>query len=95
MTLKLITHVIFIKFQKLSPSQTGGIFVISGAFYALFNQVWAYLAEKMDNVHPLCFFGFLCSLFAFSVVGPLPFFPSEPLVEYFRIFTWTKNYIQS
>ncbi|XP_054157759.1 uncharacterized protein LOC128956102, partial [Oppia nitens] len=63
--------------QELSSVTTGGIFVISGALYALFNQVWAYFAEKMPNCHPLCLIGCTSSLIAFLIVGPMPFFPIE------------------
>ncbi|XP_054157780.1 MFS-type transporter SLC18B1-like [Oppia nitens] len=64
--------------QKLSSVTTGGIFVISGALYALFNQVWAYFADKMPtNCHPLCLIGCTSSLIAFLIVGPMPFFPIE------------------
>ncbi|XP_054157785.1 MFS-type transporter SLC18B1-like [Oppia nitens] len=72
-TLKLHLETI----QKLSSVTTGGIFVISGALYALFNQVWAYFADKMSNCHPLCLIGCTSSLIAFLIVGPMPFFPIE------------------
>ncbi|CAG2172969.1 unnamed protein product [Oppiella nova] len=64
-------------FADLSPTTMGGIFVISGALYAGFNQVWAYFAEKMSNCHPLCIIGCTSSLVAFSIVGPLPFFGGD------------------
>ncbi|CAG2117640.1 unnamed protein product, partial [Medioppia subpectinata] len=61
----------------LSPTTKGGIFVISGALYAGFNQVWAYFAEKMYNCHPLCIIGCISSFIAFIIVGPMPFFPMD------------------
>ncbi|XP_054158359.1 MFS-type transporter SLC18B1-like, partial [Oppia nitens] len=63
--------------QKLSPITIGAIFIISGVLLALFNQVWAYFADKMPNCHPLCLIGCISSLISMIIIGPMPFFPIQ------------------
>ncbi|CAG2109105.1 unnamed protein product [Medioppia subpectinata] len=64
--------------RHLSPSVEGIIFIVQGAFYAMFNPYWASLVDKVANKHNLCIAGCIFSLLAYVITGPLPFIPINP-----------------
>ncbi|CAG2178074.1 unnamed protein product, partial [Oppiella nova] len=64
--------------QHLSPSVEGAIFVVQGAFYAMFNPYWASLVDKVASKHSLCIAGCVFSMLNYIIAGPLPFIPINP-----------------
>ncbi|XP_054161833.1 MFS-type transporter SLC18B1-like [Oppia nitens] len=66
--------------SNLSPSLKGSIFLISGLTYALLNQVWGNMAERMDNCFKISIFGCISSLICYTLIGPVPFLPFKPVL---------------
>ncbi|MCL4147365.1 UNVERIFIED_CONTAM: hypothetical protein GTU68_030223, partial [Idotea baltica] len=61
----------------LSPFQTGLMFVINGATYAIFAPLWGFLSDKFILPRRIVALGSLLTTLSFLLVGPAPFLPFE------------------
>ena len=66
------------EFSKLSPSEVGRIFLISGLIYSFVTWGMGWVAKKWSNAYYLVFMGLSLLTCSFVVVGPLPFLPFAP-----------------
>ncbi len=62
----------------MEPSIIALIFVLYGLTYAISNQVWGLITEKLLHSHVVCSLGILSCLIGYIIVGPLPFLPYDP-----------------
>lgn len=65
----------------LSPFQTGLIFVLNGATYAISAPIWGKLCDKYLSPKFVIGIGCLVVALAFMLIGPAPFIPFEPSIE--------------
>lgn len=67
----------------LSPFQTGLMFIINGATYAIFAPLWGFLCDRFVLPRRIVGIGALMTVVAFLLMGPAPFIPmkmSLPLI---------------
>lgn len=60
---------------QLSPFQTGLMFVLNGATYAISAPIWGKLCDKGLSPKLVILFGSLTVVVAFLLIGPAPFLP--------------------
>lgn len=74
-------HILSPKFTVLTPTAVGGIFLVSGLIYAVCSQGWGILINRCSNAHPFVLVGYILSLGAFLLSGPMYPIPLEPYVH--------------